>query len=82
MTTIYDRAANITNPVLILNGEEDVSMAPEGAVMMFNQIPGSVLVEFPEGGHGSLFSYSTNGDDSFAQMLNDHRFLLPLLLLL
>ncbi|KAL4540716.1 hypothetical protein Ndes2526B_g07552 [Nannochloris sp. 'desiccata'] len=69
-SAIYDRAANITNPVLIINGEEDVSMAPEAAVMIFNQIPGSILVELPEGGHGSLFSYSANGDDTFAKLLN------------
>ncbi|KAL4513900.1 hypothetical protein Ndes2437B_g08133 [Nannochloris sp. 'desiccata'] len=68
-SAIYDRAANITNPVLIINGEEDVSMAPEAAVMIFNQIPGSILVELPEGGHGSLFSYSANGDDTFCKVV-------------
>lgn len=55
----------ITQPTLIVNGDQDRMVPTENSYFMHQKITGSKLVIYPNAGHGSLFQYA----DEFADEL-------------
>lgn len=49
--TALDRAAEITTPVLVLIGENDVMTRAQGGAILADAIPNSMTVVLPEAGH-------------------------------
>ncbi len=47
----------IRQPVLIVNGSNDVMVPTSNSVAMFQQIPSAQLALYPDSGHGALFQY-------------------------
>jgi pimeloyl-ACP methyl ester carboxylesterase len=47
----YDRLPEITAPVLVLTGKEDVLIPPGNSLILARRIPGARLVEFEAAGH-------------------------------
>jgi pimeloyl-ACP methyl ester carboxylesterase len=51
------RLRQITVPVLIATGTEDIVIPPSNAVKLANAIPGAWLTQFPHGGHAFIAQY-------------------------
>lgn len=49
--------SRISQPVLIANGEDDRMVPSSNSVDLHRRIPGSVLVLYPDAGHGGIFQY-------------------------
>ncbi|MGX5857926.1 alpha/beta fold hydrolase [Dyadobacter jiangsuensis] len=47
----------IKQPVLIINGSDDLMLLTQNSYALFQQIPGSVLSLYPDSAHGALFQY-------------------------
>jgi pimeloyl-ACP methyl ester carboxylesterase len=54
---IYDQLSSIQTPTLILAGTADEVVPPGNALLLAEQIPGSWLVRFRDGGHGMMFQF-------------------------
>jgi len=62
---VYDELPDISRPVLVATGTEDVSTPPGNADILVSRIPRSKLVTFPGAGHGLQYQYP----DEFAQAI-------------
>jgi pimeloyl-ACP methyl ester carboxylesterase len=56
-TGIGKRLPQITVPVLIATGTEDIVIPPSNALKLANAIPGVWLAQFPHGGHAFIAQY-------------------------
>ena len=54
---VGDRLREISAPVLIATGTEDVVIPPSNALKLVNDIPGAWLAQFPGGGHALMAQY-------------------------
>ena len=52
-----DKLARITQPVLIVNGSNDIMAPTLESVELFQHIPNAQLSLYPNSGHGSLFQH-------------------------
>ncbi len=55
--SIYDKLPSINTPTLIMAGTADEIVPPANAVLLAEQIEGSWLVRFRDGGHGMMFQF-------------------------
>jgi pimeloyl-ACP methyl ester carboxylesterase len=51
------RLRYIAQPVLIVNGKNDVAVPAAGSFELFEQLANAKLILYPDSGHGSLFQY-------------------------
>jgi len=51
------RLRYITQPVLIVNGKNDVMVPTINSYELFEQLPNARLILYPDSGHGALFQY-------------------------
>lgn len=49
--------ADIGQPVLVANGDEDIMVASEHSADIARRIPGAKLIIYPGSGHGGIFQY-------------------------
>ena len=49
--------ASVTQPTLVVNGDEDVMAPITGSVALFKKLPNAKLSIFPDAGHGGIFQY-------------------------
>jgi len=54
---VGNRLREITRPVLIATGSEDVVIPPSNALKLVDAIPGAWLAQFPRGGHAFMAQY-------------------------
>jgi pimeloyl-ACP methyl ester carboxylesterase len=47
----------IRQPVLVVNGSNDVMVPTANSIALYQQVPTAQLVLYPDSGHGSLFQY-------------------------
>jgi Predicted hydrolases or acyltransferases (alpha/beta hydrolase superfamily) len=52
------RLQRITQPVLIVNGKNDIMVPTVNSFAMFRQLPRARLTLYPDSGHGGLFQYA------------------------
>ncbi|AHB47839.1 alpha/beta hydrolase [Hyphomicrobium nitrativorans NL23] len=57
MENNYVQLAQITQPVLIVNGSNDLIAPTLESVVLFQHIPNAQLSLYPDSGHGSLFQH-------------------------
>src|SRR6267143_2764672 len=55
---VGNRMSEITRPVLIATGSEDIVIPPSNALKLVDAIPGAWLAQFPHGGHTFMAQYS------------------------
>ena len=48
----------VRNPVLIVNGDEDVIVSTANSIALFEVLPNAKLSIFPDAGHGGIFQYA------------------------
>lgn len=51
------RLESITQPVLVVNGKEDIMVPTGNSYQLFRHLPNARLVLYPDSGHGALFQY-------------------------
>lgn len=56
----------ITQPVLVVTGNNDTMLPTEGSITMFKELKNAQLVLYPDSNHGSIFQYH----DSFINSAN------------
>jgi pimeloyl-ACP methyl ester carboxylesterase len=54
----FDQLKTITQPVLIFEGRSDILVPVINSYNLFQNIPNSRLVLFPDAGHGSIFQFT------------------------
>ena len=54
---VGNRLREITQPVLIATGSEDIVIPPSNALKLVDTIPGAWLAQFPRGGHAFMAQY-------------------------
>jgi pimeloyl-ACP methyl ester carboxylesterase len=54
---VGDRLREISAPVLIATGSEDIVIPPSNALKLVNAIPGAWRAQFPGGGHAFMAQY-------------------------
>jgi len=57
MPNNYTQLGRITQPVLIVNGSNDIIAPTLESVVLFQHIPNAQLSLYPDSGHGSLFQH-------------------------
>jgi len=53
----FERAKNVTNPVLIFGGQYDFFLPVSNPVKLYTTLPNARLVLLPDAGHASFFQY-------------------------
>jgi len=53
----FSRLPQITAPVLLIAGVDDIVTPPQNSIIMVDQIPAAWLVQVKNGGHGLMFQY-------------------------
>jgi len=56
-TGTYDRLSQISVPVLLITGTDDLITPQQNSIMMADKIPAAWLVQIKGGGHGLMFQY-------------------------
>lgn len=51
------RLEAIRDPVLVVNGDNDIMVPSENSTELARRIPGAELVLYPDAGHGGIFQY-------------------------
>ena len=54
---VGNRLSEITRPVLMATGSEDIVIPPSNALKLVDTIPGAWLAQFPHGGHAFMAQY-------------------------
>lgn len=65
-----DTYAQISIPVLVANGKDDIMMPTENSVHLFKLFPNAQLNLYPDSGHGFLFQYPEQVATDFNHFLN------------
>ena len=52
------RSRRTMQPVLVVNGKNDVMVPTIHSYSLFQQLPNARLILYPDSGHGALFQYS------------------------
>ena len=52
------RLQRITQPVLVVNGKNDIMVPTINSFLLFQQLPNARLTLYPDSGHGGLFQYA------------------------
>ncbi|MET4084195.1 pimeloyl-ACP methyl ester carboxylesterase [Pedobacter sp. UYP30] len=60
----------ITQPVLIMNGNNDIMVPTKNSYLMFKHIENSKLILYPDSGHGFLFQYPLEFVEDVSAFLN------------
>ena len=68
---VEDRLDEIEVPVLIVHGEEDISIEPEMTEPMVDQLPNARRVTIPEAGHSSNLENPEPVNDAIRSFLDD-----------
>lgn len=61
----------ITQPTLIVNGDNDMQVPTENSYDMHEKIKDSKLIIYPNAGHGSIFQYADEFSTELIAFLED-----------
>ncbi|WP_413559441.1 alpha/beta fold hydrolase [Bdellovibrio sp. HCB209] len=65
-----ERLKNISNPILIANGKDDIRMPTINSYNLFKVIPKAQIILYPDSGHGFLFQYPKLCAENFSTFLD------------
>ena len=66
-----DSLSFITQPTLIVNGDNDLQVPTQNSYEMHEKIAGSELIIYPNAGHGSIFQYAEEFSEALLAFLNE-----------
>jgi pimeloyl-ACP methyl ester carboxylesterase len=55
--TVFERLSRIKQPVLVVNGSDDIICPTVNSILMFQHLPNARLSLYPDSAHGSIFQY-------------------------
>jgi pimeloyl-ACP methyl ester carboxylesterase len=55
--TVFERLSWITQPVLVVNGSDDIICPTVNSILLFQHLPNARLSLYPDSAHGSIFQY-------------------------
>ncbi|MGG1679916.1 alpha/beta fold hydrolase [Neobacillus sp. NRS-1170] len=55
--SLYERLGEIKQPVLVMNGDNDIMAPTVNSFIMSQRIENAQLILYPDSGHGFLFRY-------------------------
>lgn len=67
----FDRLGELTAPVLIISGDEDIVIPPSNALILAAEIPDAHHIVMKDGGHGAIFQYPEDTGDVIRIFLED-----------
>lgn len=67
----YSQLGEITQPVLVANGSNDIMVPTVNSFIMFQRLPNAQLILYPDAGHGFLFQYHDLFVDHVSRFLRD-----------
>ena len=53
----YSRLQNMTQPLLLITGDQDVLTPPGNSLVIAEKVPGSWVIRIRGGGHGVMYQY-------------------------
>jgi pimeloyl-ACP methyl ester carboxylesterase len=65
------RLQEITQPVLVVNGKNDIMVPTINSYTLFQRLPNARLSLYPDSGHGGLFQYGETFVDEGVRFLNE-----------
>jgi pimeloyl-ACP methyl ester carboxylesterase len=69
--TIYDHLGNITNPVLIILGSQDLLVDYHSSYILEQSIPKATMLQLDNAGHGAIFQYAHRVSPVIIEVLDD-----------
>lgn len=57
ITLLSTMVVTITQPVLVVNGNNDTMVPTINSYIMFQNLPNAKLTLYPDSGHGAIFQY-------------------------
>lgn len=61
---------NVQNPILVVNGKDDIRMPTINSYSLFSLLPKAQLILYPDSGHGFLFQYPELCSKNFSDFLD------------
>jgi pimeloyl-ACP methyl ester carboxylesterase len=55
--TVLERLSRIKQPVLVINGSDDIICPTVNSILLFQHLPNARLSLYPDSAHGSIFQY-------------------------
>ncbi len=55
--TVFERLSRIKQPVLVVNGSDDIICPTVNSILLFQHLPNARLSLYPDAAHGSIFQY-------------------------
>ncbi len=68
---VYPRLGEITQPVLVANGHNDIMAPTVNSFIMSQRLPNAQLLIYPDSGHGFLFQYPDLFVEHVSRFLRD-----------
>ena len=68
---IYNLLPNITNPLFIIAGEQDIVLAIQNDLNIYNAVPGAEFLQFKDSGHATVLQHGLNTAAAVAAFLDD-----------
>jgi pimeloyl-ACP methyl ester carboxylesterase len=56
-TNRYGQLKKIKQPVLVVNGHDDIMVPSINSFILQQHIPNATLIIYPDSGHGAIFQY-------------------------
>jgi pimeloyl-ACP methyl ester carboxylesterase len=56
-TNRYGQLKKIKQPVLVVNGHDDIMVPTINSFILQQHIPNATLIIYPDSGHGAIFQY-------------------------
>jgi len=56
-TNRYGQLKKIKQPVLVVNGHDDIMVSSINSFILQQHIPNATLIIYPDSGHGAIFQY-------------------------
>ncbi|TWS95238.1 alpha/beta fold hydrolase [Streptococcus sp. sy018] len=70
---LVDDLAHITQPTLVVNGDNDMQVPTSNSYEMAKKLTNSQLIIYPEAGHGSIFQYAEQFSKDLLTFLDERR---------
>ena len=68
---IYEALPNVTNPTLIIAGSNDIVVAIQNGLIIFNRVPGASFLQFQDAGHAVILQHGITCAKEISAFLDD-----------
>ena len=69
-STVYHALGNITAPVLVVAGSEDMVLSVQDDYTLVNNIPGASFLHFADAGHAAILQHAVTAGEDISAFLD------------